>query len=124
MINKLQHARFHETYHLMEQEISGVADINKFAKWMLGPRVCVTGLIEQKNISGFDAHALAQQGIVPHLHRSEEPSRVVQDRDERSDLSAKNGLGFYDWSGRDIESYKARAEHKLQQLIHPLKNDG
>ena len=76
MINKLQHARFHETYHLMEQEISGVADINKFAKWMLGPRVCVTG------------------------------------------------LGFYDWSGRDIESYKARAEHKLQQLIHPLKNDG
>ena len=90
---------------------------------MLGPRVCVTGLIEQKDNSGRDTHALAQREIVPHLHRSGEPSRAVQDRYERSDLSAKTGLGFYDWSGRDIEYYKARAEHKLQQLIHPLKND-
>ena len=123
MINRLQHALLHEAYHLIEEGIAGAEDIDKFAKWMLGPRMCVTGLIEQKDISGLDTHALAQRGIVPHLHGSREPSRVVQDRYERGDLGAKTGLGFYDWSGHDIEAYKARAEHKLQRLIHLLKNN-
>ena len=123
LINRLQHALLHEAYYLIEEGIVEAKDIDDFAKWMFGPRMCVTGLIEQKDISGLDTHALAQQGIVPHLHLSRKPSRVVQDRYERGELGVKTGRGFYDWRGCDVASHKAHAEYKLQKLIKLLKDD-
>ena len=122
LINRLQHALLHEAYYLMEEGIVEAKDIDNFAKWMFGPRMCVTGLIEQKDISGLDTHALAQQGIVPHLHLSRKPSRLVQDRYKQGDLGVKTGRGFYDWGNRDITSHKGRAEKKLQELIKLLKD--
>ena len=121
LINRLQHALLHEAYYLMEEGIVEAKDIDNFGKWMLGPRMCVTGLIEQKDISGLDTHALAQQGIVPHLHLSREPSKIVQDKYNQGDLGVKTGRGFYDWENRDITSHKERADKKLQELITLLR---
>lgn len=122
LINRLQHALLHEAYYLMEEGIVEAKDIDNFGKWMFGPRMCVTGLIEQKDISGLDTHALAQQGIVPHLHLSRKPSRIVQDLYKKGDLGVKTGRGFYDWENRDIISHKEGAEKKLQELIKLLKD--
>ena len=122
LINRLQHALLHEAYYLIEQGIVEAKDIDNFAKWMFGPRMCVTGLIEQKDISGLDTHALAQKGIIPHLNLSREPSRIVQDLYERGDLGVKTGRGFYDWKNRDIASHKARTSKKLRDLIKLLKD--
>ena len=121
MINRLQHALLHEAYYLIAEGIVDAKDIDNFAKWMFGPRMCVTGLIEQKDISGLDTHALAQQGIVPHLHLSREPSKIVQDKYNQGDLGVKTGRGFYDWENRDITSHKERADKKLQELITLLR---
>ena len=122
LINRLQHALLHEAYYLIEEGIVEAKDIDNFAKWMFGPRMCVTGLIEQKDISGLDTHALAQKGIIPHLNLSREPSRIVQDLYERGDLGVKTGRGFYDWKNRDIASHKARTSKKLRELIKLLKD--
>ena len=122
LINRLQHALLHEAYYLIEEGIVEAKDIDNFAKWMFGPRMCVTGLIEQKDISGLDTHALAQKGIIPHLNLSREPSRIVQDLYERGDLGVKTGRGFYDWKNRDIASHKARTSKKLRDLIKLLKD--
>ena len=123
LINRLQHALLHEAYFLIEQGIVDAKDIDQFAKWMFGPRMCVTGLIEQKDISGLDTHALAQQGIVPHLNLSREPSRVVQDLYHMGHLGIKTGRGFYDWKDHDPKSHKARTEQKLQKLLSLLKKN-
>src|SRR3546814_3027106 len=60
LFNRLQHAILHEAYYLIEQGIVTHEDVDKAAKWLLGPRCCVTGLIEQKDISGLDTHAIAR----------------------------------------------------------------
>ena len=123
LINRLQHALLHEAYFLIEQGIVDAKDIDQFAKWMFGPRMCVTGLIEQKDISGLDTHALTQQGIVPHLNLSRKPSKVVQDLYHKGHLGIKTGQGFYDWKDHDPESHKERTEQKLQKLLSLLREN-
>ena len=84
---------------------------------MLGPRMCVTGLIEQKDLSGIDTHARAQAAIVPHLYHEAEPSRVVMDKLDRNQLGIKTGTGFYDWRQMDVPGYQAWSTGLLTRLI-------
>ena len=117
LINRLQHAVLHEAYHLIETGVASVADVDNFARKLFGPRMCITGLIEQKDLSGLDTHALAQRSIVPDLYHSPEPCRILQDKFEAGELGIKTGKGFYDWAGRDTAAFKADRQAKLDRLL-------
>ena len=78
LFNRLQHALLHEAYYLIENGLCTAADVDNFAKLAFGPRMCVTGLIEQKDLSGLVTHAASQRGIIPHLHHGAEPAEFVQ----------------------------------------------
>ena len=60
LINRLQHSILHEAYHLLESGIATAEMIDGVAKHLLGPRMCITGLIEQKDLAGLEMHAQAQ----------------------------------------------------------------
>ena len=117
LINRLQHAILHEAYHLIATGVCTAAEVDVAAKEMLGPRMCVTGLIEQKDLSGLDTHALAQAAIVPHLCHDSSPSPVVQDKYRAGDLGVKTGKGFYDWRGRDVAAHQAKTRAKLNRIL-------
>ncbi len=117
LINRLQHAILHEAYYLIEQGICGPEEVDQAAREMFGPRMCVTGLIEQKDLSGLDTHALVQRAIVPHLNPSREPAKLVQDMYARGDIGVKSGKGFYDWSKRDPRKRQAEARTKLAEIL-------
>lgn len=117
LINRLQHAILHEAYQLIDQGVTTAADVDLVARELLGPRMCLTGLIEQKDLSGLDTHAWAQRALVPELGLSPEPARCLQDLFEQGHLGVKTGRGFYDWSRRDGQAYKAASARKLAQLL-------
>jgi 3-hydroxybutyryl-CoA dehydrogenase len=117
LINRLQHAILHEAYYLIESGVTTVEDVDRFARTLFGPRLCIAGLIEQKDLSGLDVHALAQRSIVPALHHGAAPSRLLQDKYDAGDLGAKTGRGFYDWSDRDVDAVRREAKRKLEDLI-------
>jgi 3-hydroxybutyryl-CoA dehydrogenase len=117
LVNRLQHAILHEAYYLIEQGIVSVEDVDRVARRLLGPRMCISGLIEQKDLSGLDTHALAQQAIVPHLWHGAEPGRLLQDKYECGDLGLKTGRGFYDWSGKDPVEVRKTAAERLTRLL-------
>jgi len=121
LINRLQHAILHEAYYLIEQGICGPEEVDQAAREMFGPRMCVTGLIEQKDLSGLDTHALVQRAIVPHLNPSREPAKLVQDMYARGDIGVKSGKGFYDWSKRDPRKRQAEARAKLAEILALLE---
>ena len=121
LINRLQHAILHEAYFLIDQGVASAEEIDRCAREMLAPRMCITGLIEQKDISGLDTHALAQQALVPVLHHGDKPRRALQDLYEAGHLGIKTGKGFYDWSGKDPDQVKAEAGRKLSELLAYLK---
>ena len=63
------------------------------AREILAPRICITGLIEQKDISGLDTHALAQQTLVPLLHHGDKPGRKLQELYAAGHLGINLGTG-------------------------------
>jgi len=120
LMNRLQHAILHEAYYLIDNGVCGPGEIDEVARHLLGPRMCITGLIEQKDISGLDTHAIVQRQLVPQLNHSDKPQRAAQALYEEGHYGLKTGRGFYDWTQRDGKAYAAKAKAKLEALIQFL----
>ncbi len=123
LINRLQHSILHEAYHLLESGIATAEMIDNVAKLLLGPRMCITGLLEQKDLAGLEMHAQAQRSIVPTLSHTNVPSPYLQDMVARGDVGVRSGRGFYDWRGRDGAGTQRRAGERLQRLLAYLEQD-
>lgn len=123
LINRLQHSILHEAYHLLEDGIATAEMIDKVAKRLLGPRMCVTGLLEQKDLAGLEMHAQAQRSIVPTLSHTGIPNPLLQGMVARGDVGIRSGRGFYDWSGRDTAAAQRRASERLRRLLVFLDED-
>lgn len=123
LINRLQHSILHEAYHLIADGIATPEMIDKVAKQLLGPRFCVTGLLEQKDLAGLEMHAQAQRSIVPSLSHTGIPSPLLQGMVARGDVGIRSGKGFFDWSGRDGAEVQRRANERLQRLLAFLESE-
>lgn len=120
VINRLQHTILHEAYHLIAEGIVGADAIDKVARWLLGPRMCVTGLVEQKDIGGLTVHALAQRSIVPALSHTGTPNPMLQAMVARGDTGLDAGRGFYDWAGLEPAAIRGDASARLHALLDTL----
>jgi 3-hydroxybutyryl-CoA dehydrogenase len=123
LINRLQHSILHEAYHLLESGIATAEMIDNVAKRLLGPRMCITGLLEQKDLAGLEMHAQAQRSIVPTLSHTGVPNRYLQDMVTRGDVGVRSGQGFYDWRQRDGAAVQRRASDRLQRLLAYLEQE-
>jgi 3-hydroxybutyryl-CoA dehydrogenase len=123
LINRLQHSILHEAYNLLDTGVATAEMIDGVAKHLLGPRMCITGLLEQKDLAGLTMHAQAQQSIVPTLSHTNVPNRYLQSMVERGDLGIATGKGFYDWSTRDGAATQRRAGERLKRLLAYLEKD-
>ena len=123
LINRLQHSILHEAYHLLESGIATAEMIDSVAKRLLGPRMCITGLLEQKDLAGLEMHAQAQRSIVPTLSHTNVPNAFLQDMVARGDVGIRSGRGFYDWRQRDGAAVQRRASARLQRLLAYLEKD-
>ena len=120
LINRIQHAILHEAYHLISTGACTVADVDNVAKHVLGPRMCVTGLIQQKDISGLKVHAIAQREIVPALAHDRTPNKDVQAMIAGGDIGLAAGKGFYDWTGIDAKAVREQATKQLNAVLEFL----
>lgn len=117
VVNRLQHAMYREAYHLMDLGIVGAQEIDKAAKIALGPRMAVTGLIEQKDISGLENHHITQRRLLPDLCRSGKVSDVLNTLVCKSETGMKKGRGFYDWSQSDPTRVDTETRRVLEQIL-------
>jgi 3-hydroxybutyryl-CoA dehydrogenase len=117
LINRLQHAMAHEAYHMIDNGVADAATIDLVLKRMLGPRLSVTGLCEQKDWAGVVMHAQAQQGIVPHLYHNRTPGRCCQELAAAGHDGVRTGRGFYDWQGKDATALRRKNADKLARIL-------
>jgi 3-hydroxybutyryl-CoA dehydrogenase len=115
--NRLQHAILHEAYWMITKGIASAEDIDLAATRMLGPRMCASGLILQKDISGIKVNRDAQRAIVPHLFHNNEPNALPGELFGRGETGLAAGKGFYDWVGLDAAEVRKVAARELQKLI-------
>jgi 3-hydroxybutyryl-CoA dehydrogenase len=122
LVNRLQHAILHEAYYLIEAGVASVEDIDHAARRMLAPRMCLNGLIQQKDISGLKIHADAQESIVPKLFHNATPNPMLQTMVALGRTGLAAGKGFYDWSGCDVEGVRRQASIQLAKLLEFLRS--
>ena len=117
LLNRLQHAILHEAYYLVQEGVASVSEIDHATRRLLAPRMCLNGLIQQKDISGLKIHAEAQRSIVPALFHTGVPAAILQNlvTSGETGLSAKKG--FYDWSDCDAAAVRARSAECLDKLM-------
>ena len=121
LFNRLQHAILREAYYLIDEGITTAEEIDAMAKRFFAPRMCITGLLEQKDISGLDTHARAQRSIVPDLCHDRIPSKCLQKLYEEGHFGLKSGSGFYDWSGADPVRVRATTGEKVARIRALMK---
>jgi 3-hydroxybutyryl-CoA dehydrogenase len=120
LLNRLQHAILHEAYYLIENGIATVADIDHAAKRLLAPRMCLNGLLQQKDISGLKVHADAQRTIVPALYHNRTPNPMLQAMVLQGHTGIDAGTGFYNWDGCDVAAVRTQASAGLQRLMETI----
>ena len=106
---------------MIEDGVVSVEDVDKFAREAFGPRMCVTGLIQQKDLSGIDVNAAAQRSIVPTFTLGV-PAKCCKIR--HAAIGVKTGKGFTIGPGKDVEAFKQMAATKLERLWVALEDDG
>lgn len=120
LLNRLQHAILHEAYYLIENGVASVKDVDEGAKYLLGPRMCISGLIQQKDISGLRSHAAAQRSIVPDLYHNNVPNPMLQTMVARGETGLDAGIGFYEWMSGDVGEIRDGVSAQLRTLIDDL----
>src|SRR5260370_22383752 len=124
--NRLEDEIRHEAYSLSVAGLATVEDIAHAARRMLAPRMCLNGLIQQKDISGLKIHADAQESIVPKLFHNATPNPMLQTMVALGRTGLSAGKGFYDLRGFDLEggggnasAQPAKMRAFLPSRIHP-----
>jgi len=123
IVNRLQHALLHEAYWMISSGMASAQDIDFAVARMLGPRMCASGLILQKDLSGLRVNRDAQRAIVPHLFHNNHPSLLPGLLFERGESGLAAGKGFYDWSGLDAAEVRKVAARELEKLIAFLNEE-
>ena len=123
LVNRLQHAILHEAYYLIENGVASAADIDHAARRLLAPRMCLNGLIQQKDISGLKIHADAQASIVPELFHNNVANPMMQAMAARGETGLAVGRGFYDWTGCDMDTVRKQASSQLTRLMQFLDSE-
>lgn len=117
LINRLQHAMANEAYWMVAEGAVDIATVDLVIRRLLAPRMCVTGLVEQKDLSGLGTHAASQGGLVPLLHHEGRAADWMLDLPHRGETGAEAGLGFYDWRGADPAAYRAYAARNVARML-------
>jgi len=120
LVNRLQHAILHEAYYLIEAGVASAADIDHAARRMLAPRMCLNGLILQKDVSDLTIHAGAQASIVPELFQNGVPNPMLQAMVKSGETGLAAGKGFYDWADCDVETVRKQSSVQLARLTEFL----
>jgi len=121
LFNRLQHALLREAYHLIDEGAATPEQIDEMARRFIAPRMCVTGLLQQKDINGLDTHARTQRNLRPVLCNDTSPSPFLEGLFERGEFGLKTGKGFYDWTGADPAEVRVAAERKVARIVQAMQ---
>ncbi|MBI3373609.1 MAG: hypothetical protein HY017_17935 [Betaproteobacteria bacterium] len=123
IVNRLQHAMLHEAYWMITEGIATVADVDFAATAMLGPRMCASGLLLQKDISGLKVNRDAQRAIVPHLFHNNRPNPLPGELVEKGETGLAARKGLYNWEGLDPQEVRRTAARELGKILSLLEQE-
>lgn len=101
IVNRIQHAMIREAVYLVAAGVARAEDVDFAASLGLGPRLSISGPLEQRDINGLDINYNIAKNLWNKLSGWEQPLEFARKKVEMGHLGLKTGRGYYDWSGKD-----------------------
>ena len=116
--NRLQHALFREAFHLLEEGVASVEDIDAAIKFGPGLRFPAYGLLEHADMVGLDMMVAIESYLFAALSASKEAPKTLRDLISEGALGVKSGRGLYDWTSQRCAAdvLEARDNFVLQRI--------
>jgi 3-hydroxybutyryl-CoA dehydrogenase len=119
--NRLQHALYREAFHIIQEGIASVEDIDTAIKQGPGLRWPVYGLLEHADVAGLDMVFAIDSYLFRALSTMQEPPALLHRLVEQGNLGVKTGRGLYDWSRRSAPELIARRDRFLIERLREAR---
>lgn len=122
IVPRLQALIMNEAARMIEEGAATAEEIDKATRYGLGLRFFAIGVVEFIDFGGCDIlhHASREMSRTIDPHRYTAPD-IVNDMVTQGHLGLKTGSGFYNYTGKDIGTYK---KDVLSRTLAQLKNAG
>ena len=108
--NRLQMALVREAAYMIKEGIADAEAIDAAIRATFGLRFPVYGLLEHMDVVGFEiAYAVADY-VSGDLCNEPHGPAIMREMMARGETGARSGMGFYDWSKKDLDEVKARRD--------------
>lgn len=122
IVNRMNTALLVEAASIVEKGIASMEDVDMVWKQHLGPRYCFVGPLELMDMFGLETelsqYAYLYESIGDPKFR---PPDLLKKKVESKEWGLKTGKGFYDYTGKDIESITDERSKRFIQLLRYLK---
>jgi len=108
--NRLQFALWREALNLVESGICDPEDVDTCLNYSFCPRYTSIGIFEHFDTGGLKLNIAGCNAIFPTLSNIDKAPAAITERIARGDLGlpSESRVGFYDWNGVDIKTYRER----------------
>ncbi|MDQ6674476.1 MAG: 3-hydroxyacyl-CoA dehydrogenase family protein [Chloroflexota bacterium] len=122
--NRLLHALFREAFHMVQDGVASVEDVDAALRYGPGLRFPAYGLLEHADMVGLDMMQSIDSYLFGALSNMDELPEFVRDLIAQGDLGAKTGHGLYDWTQRSAaEVLAGRDKFLVDRLKERLRAD-
>jgi 3-hydroxybutyryl-CoA dehydrogenase len=120
--NRLQQAITREALELVQAGVVSAGDLDLAVRAGFGFRYPISGVLEQRDLAGWDLHLGAARRVYPTLANRTAPSALLERLVADGALGLRAGRGLYDWADTDPEAVRRRRHAQalaLLELVRP-----
>ena len=120
--NRLQHALYREAFHIIQEGVASVEDVDIAIKYGPGLRFPAYGLLEHADMVGLDLVQAIDSYLFPALSSADAPPAFLSALIARGDLGAKSGRGLYDWTERSAAEVLAARDRFIAARLRDARH--
>ena len=122
IVSRIQALVLNESVRLVEEGVASAEDIDRAIRTGFGPRYTVFGPLEFIDWGGGDILYYASRYLAEAIDKKRFISPdIVQKNMATGRTGMRDGQGFYDWSGIDLDAYRAGRLTALTNLLGHLE---
>ncbi|WP_418281164.1 3-hydroxyacyl-CoA dehydrogenase family protein [Halorubrum sp. DTA98] len=117
--NRVQRAVFRECFHMVEEGIASIDDVNRAIRDGYAARTAVIGPFETIDIAGIEQILPGTKRIQPTLCNDDDPSPLYEEYLDRGRGGIEDGAGFFEYerSAAEITSDRDRKIAALRRSL-------
>jgi 3-hydroxybutyryl-CoA dehydrogenase len=121
IVNRMHSALLVEVISMLERGIATIEDIDSAWTQHLGPRYCVVGPFQLLDSFGLDTEHSQYSYLQKTVKNSKfKPPRLLKAKVLKKELGLKSGKGFYDYTGKDVQSIIRERDKRFIQVLRFL----